>query len=50
MGRVQTIRFGPRVIDLDILFFDNQLINTPNLEVPHPRIQERDFVLAPLCE
>jgi 2-amino-4-hydroxy-6-hydroxymethyldihydropteridine diphosphokinase len=50
LGRVETFRFGPRVIDLDILFFDDITIKTEWLEIPHPRLQERAFVLAPLAE
>lgn len=50
LGRKKTVRFGPRTIDLDILFFDERIINTKNLKVPHPRISEREFVLRPLLE
>jgi 2-amino-4-hydroxy-6-hydroxymethyldihydropteridine diphosphokinase len=50
MGRQETFRFGPRLIDLDILFFDDLVINTPKLTIPHPRIIERAFVLIPLVE
>lgn len=50
LGRKKTVRFGPRTIDLDILFFDERIINTKNLKVPHPRISEREFVLKPLLE
>ncbi|ORY05968.1 Dihydropteroate synthase [Basidiobolus meristosporus CBS 931.73] len=49
-GRVPTVRNGPRVIDLDILFYDNLEYSSPTLEIPHPRIQERAFVLKPLCD
>ncbi|ORX86393.1 Dihydropteroate synthase [Basidiobolus meristosporus CBS 931.73] len=49
-GRVPTVRNGPRVIDLDILFYDNLEYKSPTLEIPHPRIQERAFVLKPLCD
>jgi 2-amino-4-hydroxy-6-hydroxymethyldihydropteridine diphosphokinase len=49
-GRVRTIRWGARTLDLDILLFDQQIINSERLQVPHPRIQERAFVLAPLHE
>lgn len=41
---------GPRTIDLDILFYGNQVINNKDLEVPHPRILEREFVMKPLLE
>lgn len=50
MGRVESFRNGPRSADLDILFFDDVEMKTEALEVPHPRIQEREFVLRPLCE
>jgi 2-amino-4-hydroxy-6-hydroxymethyldihydropteridine diphosphokinase len=50
MGRVRTEPKGPRVIDVDILLFGAQTINTPQLTVPHPRIAERRFVLEPLAE
>ena len=43
-------RNGPRVIDLDILFYDDRILLTPELTIPHPRIAERAFVLAPLVE
>jgi dihydroneopterin aldolase/2-amino-4-hydroxy-6-hydroxymethyldihydropteridine diphosphokinase/dihydropteroate synthase len=43
-------RNGPRIIDLDILFFNDLDISTDQLVIPHPRIQEREFVLRPLCE
>jgi len=50
IGRVPTRRNGPRVIDLDILYYADQVIETDVLTVPHPRIAERFFVLEPLCE
>src|SRR5271157_368287 len=43
-------RFGPRIIDIDILFYDEQIIAEENLEIPHPRIPERLFVLVPFAE
>ena len=43
-------RFGPRTIDLDILLYDDRMVNEPGLRVPHPRIAERAFVLEPLAE
>ncbi|MCF8111839.1 MAG: 2-amino-4-hydroxy-6-hydroxymethyldihydropteridine diphosphokinase [Desulfobacteraceae bacterium] len=50
-GRVQTgIRFGPRVLDLDLIFYDNLVIHTPQLTLPHPRMHQRAFVLKPLSE
>ncbi len=48
MGRTKKIRWGPRIIDLDIIFFDNNIINKPDLQIPHPDMQNRDFVLKPL--
>jgi 2-amino-4-hydroxy-6-hydroxymethyldihydropteridine diphosphokinase len=50
LGREITFRNGPRTIDIDILFYDDQVINTPQLTVPHPRLEERSFVLVPLGE
>ncbi|MFN3739075.1 MAG: 2-amino-4-hydroxy-6-hydroxymethyldihydropteridine diphosphokinase [Thermodesulfovibrionales bacterium] len=50
MGRTETKRWGPRIIDLDILFYNNLILNTPELRIPHPYIHERDFVLKPLSE
>lgn len=50
IGRVRTVRFGPRVIDLDVIFAEDQAITTRNLTVPHPRFNERRFVLEPMLE
>jgi dihydroneopterin aldolase/2-amino-4-hydroxy-6-hydroxymethyldihydropteridine diphosphokinase len=50
LKRVRTIHWGPRTIDLDILFYDHAIINTERLTVPHPEILNREFVLAPMCE
>ena len=50
MGRIRRERWGPRVIDLDLLFFDEAIISEQGLEVPHPRLHERRFVLTPLVE
>lgn len=51
MGRVpSTQRNLPRLIDIDILFYDNQIMETPNLTIPHPRLHNRAFVLIPLAE
>ena len=53
LGRVRTVRTvrnGPRTIDIDVLFYAAAIVNTPRLEIPHPRMAERRFVLAPLAE
>lgn len=50
MGRQPAPRNGPRLIDLDLLFYADWVLHVDGLEVPHPRIAERSFVLAPLCE
>jgi 2-amino-4-hydroxy-6-hydroxymethyldihydropteridine diphosphokinase len=48
--KADAIRFGPRVLDLDILLFDARVIHTPRLEIPHPRMHKRAFVLRPICD
>ncbi len=50
LGRQETIRYGPRVIDLDILLYDDLVLQTERLEIPHARMAERAFVLIPLCD
>jgi 2-amino-4-hydroxy-6-hydroxymethyldihydropteridine diphosphokinase len=50
MGRVRTIKNAPRIIDIDILFFNSDIVHLKNLTVPHPEIQNRRFVLTPLAE
>ena len=50
MGRVRTIKNAPRIIDIDILFFNDEIIKEKQLTVPHPEIQNRRFVLTPLHE
>jgi len=50
MGRVRERRFAPRLIDIDILFYGDLVIKRPRLEIPHPRLTERAFVLVPLVE
>jgi 2-amino-4-hydroxy-6-hydroxymethyldihydropteridine diphosphokinase len=49
-GRVRKERYGPRLIDIDILFFNNIILNSPNLILPHPEVQNRRFALTPLAE
>jgi len=48
IGRQKTFRYGPRQLDLDILFYDDVVLDTPGLQIPHPRLAERGFVLHPL--
>jgi 2-amino-4-hydroxy-6-hydroxymethyldihydropteridine diphosphokinase len=50
LGRVRTVKFGPRTIDLDILFYDDLIHRSPAVTLPHPAIQDRRFVLVPLAE
>ena len=50
LGRVEAGRFGPRIIDIDLLFYGQEYINEPDFTVPHPGIAERAFVLFPLCD
>lgn len=50
IGRLPTSRWGPRIIDLDILLYDDLIIETPDLVIPHPGMSERVFVLKPLAE
>jgi 2-amino-4-hydroxy-6-hydroxymethyldihydropteridine diphosphokinase len=50
MGRQKTVLNGPRLIDLDILFYDDLIVDTPQLTIPHPRMRGRGFVLAPLAD
>jgi 2-amino-4-hydroxy-6-hydroxymethyldihydropteridine diphosphokinase len=50
MGRIPSVQWGPRIIDIDILYIGYQSINIKKLTVPHPRIRDRRFVLAPLNE
>ncbi|MCK4846554.1 MAG: 2-amino-4-hydroxy-6-hydroxymethyldihydropteridine diphosphokinase [Deltaproteobacteria bacterium] len=50
MGRVKAAHWGPRVIDLDIIFYGNEIIDEDDLKVPHPYMHERGFVLVPLMD
>ncbi|AIQ50160.1 2-amino-4-hydroxy-6-hydroxymethyldihydropteridine diphosphokinase [Paenibacillus sp. FSL R7-0331] len=50
LGRVRDIRYGPRTVDLDLLWVDGQTLDTPDLTLPHPRMMERAFVLVPLSD
>ncbi|MFH1560659.1 MAG: 2-amino-4-hydroxy-6-hydroxymethyldihydropteridine diphosphokinase [Chloroflexota bacterium] len=50
MGRIPTFRYGPRIIDVDILMYGEEVMDTPGLQLPHPGIAQRAFVLVPLAE
>lgn len=50
LGRQETFPNGPRLIDIDILFYDNLILHSPSLLIPHPRLHERAFVLLPLMD
>ena len=50
LGREERLRWGPRAVDLDILFYGDAVVETPSLTIPHPRLHEREFVLVPLAE
>ena len=50
LGRVRKEKWGARLIDIDLIFYGNEIIDEPNLKVPHPLMQERDFALIPLAE
>lgn len=50
LGRQQSFRWGPRLIDIDILFYDDLIVNDASLVIPHPRLHERAFVLVPLAD
>lgn len=48
--REHTVRFGPRILDLDIIFYDDIIFRSPELTLPHPRAHKRRFVLQPICD
>ncbi|MER2520847.1 MAG: 2-amino-4-hydroxy-6-hydroxymethyldihydropteridine diphosphokinase [Bdellovibrionales bacterium] len=50
LGRVPTFRYGPRVIDLDLLLYGHVIMSSPELTIPHPRMAEREFALRPLAD
>lgn len=50
LGRKATFRYGPRLIDIDILFYDDLVLETPSLTIPHPHLHERGFVLVPMMD
>lgn len=50
MGRIRKEKYGPRIIDIDILLFNTEIFDLPNLKVPHPELQNRRFALLPLTE
>jgi len=50
MGRIRTVKWAPRNIDIDILFFGNEVISQPDLKIPHPEVEKRKFALMPLAE
>ena len=49
-GRERLVHWGPRTLDIDILLYDDEIINTESLNIPHVEMHKRDFVLKPLCE
>ena len=50
LGREASFRYGPRLIDIDILFYDDEIIEAPSVVIPHPHLHERGFVLLPLMD
>jgi 2-amino-4-hydroxy-6-hydroxymethyldihydropteridine diphosphokinase len=50
LGRIREERWGPRVVDLDLLLYGDDVVDEPGIEVPHPRLHERRFALEPLAE
>ncbi len=49
-GRIRPVRFGPRILDMDILLYDDLAVHEADLEIPHPRMHKRRFVLQPICD
>jgi 2-amino-4-hydroxy-6-hydroxymethyldihydropteridine diphosphokinase len=47
---VDTVRFGPRILDMDIIFYEDRILRTDELTIPHPRMHKRRFVLKPICD
>jgi len=50
MGRLRTEKWGPRIIDIDLIFYGEEIIENPNLKIPHPQLRNRNFVLKPLMD
>ncbi|MFZ4863715.1 2-amino-4-hydroxy-6-hydroxymethyldihydropteridine diphosphokinase [Sphingobacterium sp. Mn56C] len=50
LGRIRTVKWGARLIDIDILYYNNECIHTEDLQVPHPYLHQRNFTLVPLTE
>ncbi len=50
LGRVRTVKWGPRIIDVDLLLYGQEVVDEPDLQIPHPLMHERSFVLEPLAE
>jgi 2-amino-4-hydroxy-6-hydroxymethyldihydropteridine diphosphokinase len=50
MGRIRVIKWGERLIDIDILFYNDDIVDLPELTIPHPELQNRNFVLSPLMD
>ena len=50
LGRVRTVKWGPRTVDLDVLLYGQQVVHEPDLQIPHPLMHKRSFVLEPLAE
>lgn len=50
VGRVERFRWGPREVDIDVIFYGNEIVDEPGLHIPHEQFSVRDFVLKPLCD